>query len=366
MAKYKCKVCGQTFESATFPEKCPICGAPASEIEEVVEPGMQPKPKKKGLDTNNNAYILIYSSVLVIVVAFLLAFVASVLKPMQDANVKIDTMQHKLNALNLRELDKSVVESTYEDLKQADLTAGDITIEVFNIDGQKKYVVPVSGRGLWGGISGYIALDEDLNTIFGTDFQHESETAGLGALIAEQAFQVSFCGKKVFADGTDGVALSVVKKGKQGNIASENYVDGITGATLTSNGVDEMLKSCLVKVRELNPSAGGGTKPACMKQCADCEAGSAGCPENQHPCGMSDCDSHEGCTGGHEGCTGGHEGCTGGHEGCTGGHEGCTGGHEGCTGGHEGCTGGHEGCTGGHEGCESTEPCDKCKEHNNK
>lgn len=346
MAKYKCKVCGQTFESATFPEKCPICGAPASEIEEVVEPG-QTKPKKKGLDTNNNAYILIYSSVLVIVVAFLLAFVASALKPMQDANVKIDTMQHKLNALNIRGLDKAVVESTYEELKQEDKTVGDITVEVFNVDGATKYIVPVSGRGLWGGISGYIALDDDYNTIFGTDFQHESETAGLGALIAEQPFQDLFRGKKVFADGAEDVTLSVVKKGKQGDLAPENYVDGITGATLTSNGVDEMLKTCLLKVKEL----AGDAKPVCTNNCADCNVDPADCPKNQHPCGMAEC-NHEDCEGNHEGCQGNREGCEGNHEGCQGNHEGCQGNREDCANNCEQSTG-------------NSQHCGKCKEHNN-
>ncbi|MDO4824326.1 MAG: FMN-binding protein, partial [Bacteroidales bacterium] len=209
----------------------------------------------KGLDTNGNAYTIIYSTVIVVVVAFLLAFVVSALKPQQDANVKIDTMQHKLNALNIRGLDKAVVEEKFNDLKIGEEVMGDVTVEEFAVDGSTKYLVPVSGRGLWGGIWGFIALDDDLNTIYGTDFQHESETAGLGALIAEQPFQDSFRGKKVFAEGASEVTLSVVKKGKQGDLAPENYVDGITGATLTSNGVDAMLKECLIKVVKTNAEA---------------------------------------------------------------------------------------------------------------
>ena len=203
------------------------------------------------LNTNNNTYIIVYSTVLVVVVAFLLAFVASALKPQQDANVKIDTMQHKLNALNIRGLEKTTVEAKYAELKMAEETMqfGEDSVELFKVDGQTKILVPVKGRGLWGGIWGYVALDDDFNTIFGTDFQHESETAGLGALITEQWFQESFRGKKV-CDAEGNIAISVVKKGKQGNLAAENYVDGITGATLTSNGVDAMLKESFAAFAE--------------------------------------------------------------------------------------------------------------------
>lgn len=237
------------------------------------------------LNTNSNTYIIAYSAIMVIIVAFLLAFVVSALKPQQDANVKIDTMQHKLNALNVRGLEKSVVEDTYTKMKQGEETMGDVTVEVFNVDGVKKFLVPVNGRGLWGGIWGYIALDEDLNTIFGTDFQHESETAGLGALIAEQPFQDSFRGKKVFAQGDEEVTLSVVKKGKQGSLAPENYVDGVTGATLTSNGVNAMLKDCLGKVLKNAPKA---QEDPCCEIADSCNAcpndSNCVCPEKSDSC----------------------------------------------------------------------------------
>ena len=87
--KFKCNVCGKTFEAETMPEKCPICGAPASEIKEV----------KTGLNTNSNAYTIVYAAVMVIIVAFLLAFVSSALKPTQDANVENDTKGQILTAM---------------------------------------------------------------------------------------------------------------------------------------------------------------------------------------------------------------------------------------------------------------------------
>ncbi|MDO4801233.1 MAG: FMN-binding protein [Prevotellaceae bacterium] len=197
------------------------------------------------VNTNSNTYTIIYSAILVAVVAFLLAFVYQALKPMQDKNVELDTKIHKLNALNMRGLNKSDVEQIYKQAFIRHIDADNASYDEFQVDGQTKYLVPVKGQGLWGPISGYIAIDDDKITIFGSDFQHESETAGLGALITEEKFQTQFNGKKIFAEGTDKIVISVVKKGSNGELRPENIVDGITGATLTSNGVDAMIKDGL-------------------------------------------------------------------------------------------------------------------------
>ena len=109
-------------------------------------------------------------------------------------------------------------------------------------DGQTAYVLPVTGRGLWGGLWGYLAINEDKTTVLGAYFYHESETAGLGALIGDRPFQEQFIGKPIFAEGVDGVALTVVKNGAS---KAEYEIDGITGATLTSNGVAAMVKDGL-------------------------------------------------------------------------------------------------------------------------
>ena len=110
----------------------------------------------------------------------------------------------------------------------------------------------MTGAGLWGGIWGYVALNEDRETVFGTYFSHESETAGLGARITEEWFQTSFNGKKLYADGdTKTIALSVVKKGKEGTLSEANYVNGVTGATLTSNGVNEMIQKSLANYQDI-------------------------------------------------------------------------------------------------------------------
>ena len=193
------------------------------------------------LNTNSNSYIIIYSAILVIIVAFLLAFVYQALKPMQDANVALDVKKQILYSLNIRGLDGAEAEAKYAEVVKSEEKAGDQLYYACEIDGQKKYVFPLKGMGLWGGISAFVAVDDDLNTIYGAYFNHESETAGLGAEIKDsQAWQEKFQGKKIFSD--DGqLAIGVVKKVE--NPASE--VDCVTGATLTSNGVSDMLRDGL-------------------------------------------------------------------------------------------------------------------------
>jgi Na+-transporting NADH:ubiquinone oxidoreductase subunit C len=204
------------------------------------------------LNTNSNSYIIIYSAVLVVVVAFLLAFVFQALKPMQDANVALDVKKQILNSLNLRGLDGQEAEQKYAEVVVSEVEKDGVKYYGCKIDGQTKYVFPLKGMGLWGGISGFISVDEDLNTVYGAYFNHEGETAGLGAEIKDsQAWQEKFQGKKIL-DENGNVAIAVVKKVE--NPASE--VDCVTGATLTSNGVSDMLRDGLVKgVKLLQASA---------------------------------------------------------------------------------------------------------------
>ncbi len=259
--KYVCKVCGYTHEGNEAPSVCPLCKAGASEFEAVKA------AKKKGFDTNSDIYAIIYSAVVVVIVAFLLAGVSSLLKPMQDANVELDKKKQILASLNEREL--ADVAATYDELivadpiinaagevvaeeggfevKNDDVNEGNLPLYIADINGAKKYIVPMTGNGLWGGIWGYIALNDDCNTIYGVYFSHASETPGLGAEIAADKFQNGFTKdkdgnpvvKKVY-DEEGNVALSV-EKGK-GKAAAEYHIDAVSGATLTCNGVDDMFK----------------------------------------------------------------------------------------------------------------------------
>ena len=198
------------------------------------------------LNTNSNAYIIIYSTILVIVVAFLLAFVSSSLKDKQEANVALDVKKQILNSLNLRGLDDQQAEAKYAEVVEQESELNGQKYYLCQVDGEQVTVVSLKGMGLWGGISGYVAIHGDEPTVYGAYFNHESETAGLGAEIKDdQSWQEKFIGKKVF-NGSE-VALSVVK-----NVSDPTtQVDCVTGATLTSNGVNDMLKAGLANTMQL-------------------------------------------------------------------------------------------------------------------
>ena len=224
---------------------------------------------------DQNAYIIIYSCIMVVIVAFLLAFVSSALKPAQDVNVALDKKKQILAALNIRDLSNEESEKKYNEiitadaiidesgktveegtkggekagftLNSSDYKAGKLALFVCNVKGQTKYVIPIYGMGLWGPIWGYIAVNEDGNTIYGAYFNHEGETAGLGAEIKDsKAWQDKFTGKSIY-DSNATPVIKVLKTSEIKNPASE--VDGVTGATLTSNGVSEMLSEGFKKYK---------------------------------------------------------------------------------------------------------------------
>lgn len=224
------------------------------------------------LNTNSNTYTIVYSMIIVVVVAFLLAFVFQALKSKQDANVALDKKKQILYSLNIRDLNdtqaaeayqKNVLsdnvvnldgtlqpfeakdnESTSFKFNSADFKNDRLALYICEVDGQRKYVIPVYGMGLWGPINGYVALNDDKQTVFGAYFNHEGETAGLGAEIKDDAsWQAKFVGKKLFTGDNQEIALAVKKKVDD----TETQVDAVTGATLTSDGVSAMLHDCLGK-----------------------------------------------------------------------------------------------------------------------
>ena len=196
------------------------------------------------LNTNSNSYIIIYSAILVVVVAFLLAFVYQALKPMQDANVALDVKKQILYSLNIRDLDGAEAEAKYAEVVKEEKEQDGERVYGSQVDGKDITVASLKGMGLWGGISGYLAIDGE-GKVFGAYFNHESETAGLGAEIKDsQAWQEKFIGKQIW-DENGNVVLSVVKKVDN----PQTQVDCVTGATLTSNGVDAMLKDGLKNVK---------------------------------------------------------------------------------------------------------------------
>lgn len=194
------------------------------------------------MNTNSNTYTIIYSAIIVVVVAFLLAFVSTSLKEKQEANVQLDQKKQILNSLNLRDLNDNAAEAKYKEVVKDDGEVDGNRILTCEVDGKKKYVIPLKGMGLWGPIYGYLAIDDDKNTVFGAYFNHDSETAGLGAEIKDsREWQEKFRGKKIFSQGSDDIALSVKKKIDD----PATQVDAVTGATLTSDGVTNMFSEGL-------------------------------------------------------------------------------------------------------------------------
>ena len=221
------------------------------------------------MNTQSNTYTIIYSSIMVLVVGVALAFVYQVLKPAQDENIANDKRQQILSALHVV-APEGQVKATYEkyitsefltDL-QGGRTEGDAfgvdmagevkkpaderklpVFEATTDDGKTVYVLPVYGAGLWGPIWVYVAVEDDGDTIYGAYFSHSGETPGLGAEIATEHFQAQFVGKELYKDGK---FRSVdVKKAGQKPVDNADYVDAISGGTITSTGVQSMLADCL-------------------------------------------------------------------------------------------------------------------------
>jgi len=218
------------------------------------------------MNTENNGYTILYASIMVIIVAIGLAFTHQVLSEKQTKNVEIDKMQQILRSLRIN-VNPNEAETKYNELiKNAYLIHPDGSkiegsegtettdpafttdiakdkskgLPVFEaeIDGVKKYVIPMAGKGLWGPIWGYIAIDEDGSTVYGVDFSHAGETPGLGAEIVNPTFRKQFEGKELIKDG-EFKSIAVVKAGQ--TIEGQDYVDGISGGTITSKGVNAML-----------------------------------------------------------------------------------------------------------------------------
>jgi len=113
-------------------------------------------------------------------------------------------------------------------------------------EGKTYYIIPLRGKGLWGPLYANIAFEDDMNTIFGANFSHDKETPGLGAEIATSKFADQFIGKTIFDSDMNFVSVKVVKGGvANSNINILHGVDAISGGTITSNGVTNMIKDCL-------------------------------------------------------------------------------------------------------------------------
>ena len=207
------------------------------------------------MNKNSNTYIIVYSVVMVVIVAVLLSVTAMSLQGRQNENRLNEKKQAILASLSAgdrnfdeyidayavdaegRRLESADVFALTEDLKGA-FAAG--TYPVFEAE-DGRVVVPVTGNGLWGPIWGYVALESDMNTLAGVVFDHDGETPGLGAEIATPKHQAMYRGKQIF----EGDEFVSVRLRKGGAVDKAHEVDAISGGTKTSDGVTAMLKNSL-------------------------------------------------------------------------------------------------------------------------
>jgi Na+-transporting NADH:ubiquinone oxidoreductase subunit C len=222
--------------------------------------------EEQAMNRESNAYTILFSAIMVVIFALGLSLIHQTLRPKQIQNENVDTMRQILRSLNI-EAGAATAEAKYAELiKNAYLIAPDGSrvvgtegiqyydrafsaiskkdaagLPVFeaNVNGSTVFILPMRGAGMWAPIWGYLAVNADGNTIFGATFDHTSETPGLGDAIATQAFGERYIGKRLFQNGTF-TSVSVVKPGTS-SLGGEDYVDGVSGGTITSRAVGTMM-----------------------------------------------------------------------------------------------------------------------------
>ena len=216
------------------------------------------------MNVDSNSYTFGFATIMVFVVAALLSYAAIELKPFQDTNIELEKQQNILSSIGINIDRESAAEEYSKYIKEElvlnyqgakvdgiafeidlnkelkkDKEIQSLPLFISNVNDSKKYIIPLRGKGLWGPIWGFIALEEDLSTVYGAVFDHKSETPGLGAEINQyDIFQKQFEGKKIF-EGEDFKSIKVVKGGAPDG--DYHAVDGISGGTITSDGVSDML-----------------------------------------------------------------------------------------------------------------------------
>jgi Na+-transporting NADH:ubiquinone oxidoreductase subunit C len=216
----------------------------------------------------SNRYIFLYASTMVVLVALVLSGAATLLRPLQERNMRIEKMQNILATINIEaprgeaealfnryivatrivdhqgnDLEGDAFEVDLQDENRKDLPQRQLPLFLAEVEGKQFVVVPLRGNGLWGPIWGYVGLADDLTTIVGANFDHSSETPGLGAEIGDREFQDQFAGKKIFDEQGNFRPVRVIKGGAPAG--DPHGVDGISGGTITSNGVTAMIRDGL-------------------------------------------------------------------------------------------------------------------------
>lgn len=225
------------------------------------------------MNKQSNTYTLLYAVGLVLAVGVVLSLVYQWLRPDQERNIADDTKSQILRAALITTdsqdisalWDKYIKESYIVDYHgnvadrdpQAAFNAALkmsqeikkpqdkrlLPVFVCATEAGTKYIVPVYGAGLWGPIWGYVAFNDNGDTIYGAYFAHQGETPGLGAEIEKPKFSDQFQGKDIFSPSGDFTSVNVCKPGQEPK--SGSWVHGVSGGTITSQGVNKMLRESL-------------------------------------------------------------------------------------------------------------------------
>ncbi|MBE51083.1 MAG: NADH:ubiquinone reductase (Na(+)-transporting) subunit C [Flavobacteriales bacterium] len=252
------------------------------------------------MNTNSNQYTIKFAIIMVVIVALILSFVAITLKEAQNKNKELEKKQNILKAIGVKDISREQSNLEYNNYIKKEIVlnykgekineyrssyidsltnlSDDESLKILNeinktrafsiklkkeiklpleeqkfplyigIDNnnEEKYIIPLEGKGLWGPIWGFISLNPDLNTVFAAVYDHKAETPGLGAEINTSWFQERFIGKEIYENSSNKlVSIEVTKK----EISSDDYhkVNGISGGTITSDGVTNMLLERLSK-----------------------------------------------------------------------------------------------------------------------
>ncbi|WP_338811917.1 NADH:ubiquinone reductase (Na(+)-transporting) subunit C [Bernardetia sp. Wsw4-3y2] len=234
------------------------------------------------MSKESNAYIITFAVIMIVVIAATLGFAKEFLKESQTQAVNLDTQKQilsaivplsevgetgeQVNAYYAKHIESIAVDvngdekkvnedgeqiipekvSIRKEFKKKDKAEKILPVFKFKDDAGKvtAYILPVYGNGLWDNIWGYIALEPDMKTVKGAVFDHKGETPGLGARIADDDIESRYAGKTIYNDKGE-LGIEMIKG--EGNVepgSLEGYkVDGMSGATITGRGVNDMLKN---------------------------------------------------------------------------------------------------------------------------
>lgn len=222
----------------------------------------------------NNSYTIIFIIILCVISSIILTLVSKGFEGKKNFNIELDRKKNVLKAFgfNLNNKNQNSIVKLFDNSikkividKEGNVFKGEnksdiasdkkhnllIIYKAIENKQVKGYAIPIDGFGLWSQLLGYYALANDLSTVKGITFYKHGETPGLGGEIESDDFQKNFTNKKIF-DSKNILRPTIVVKGKVDDVITDKsehifYVDGISGATMTCDGINQLLKNGLEK-----------------------------------------------------------------------------------------------------------------------